>query len=258
MTKYHISKNFEVVVCGATKRRCPRGLHIESESFAKIKAGLAETREEKIFQNHYKLGSKVHVLDATPEIEKNKPQQLLSKEQLYALEDYSGMDFHEINTYLKQDSAEPNPKLDKQIADMDAAFELVKPASPYVTYRGVGVHLRDGEDLERAILREYFPHSIIELKEFISTSLNPSIASYFSVKTLDSVVLEIRAKSGISLKLSDSSNEEEMLLPRNSKFRVIAVRPYVRYQQIDFDEESNYLKETNNKEQIMTIVLEEI
>lgn len=247
-------------MCGATKRPCPRGAHIEGESLKKVQAGMAETREEKIFQNLVKLATKVHVQDATPDIEKNKPQQLLSKEQLYALEDYSGMDYYEINQYLSQGVAKPGQekKLAEQVRNIDNAFQLVKPSAPYVCYRGEQISPHEGESYEQAVLRQFFPDSVVERKSYLSTSLNPSIASYFSAKTSQSVILEIRAKSGISLKLSDSSNEEEMLLPRDGKYQVVAVRPYVHYQMVDYDEESNYLAVTNRNQQIMTIVLEEV
>lgn len=260
MTKYHLSKKFEIAVCHATKKPCPRGAHIESDSLVKVKAGIAETREEKIFQNLSKAKTRVHVQDATPEIEKRKPQQLLSKEQLYALEDYSGMDHFEINQYLAHGIAKPEleKKLSEQVRNIDSAFQLVKPSAPYVCYRGEKITVQEGESFEKAVLREFFPDSEIERKSYLSTSLNPSIASYFSRKGSQSVILEIRAKSGISLKLSDSSNEDEMLLPRDGRYKVVAVRPYVEYQTIDYNEESDYLAVTNQKQQIMTIVLEEV
>lgn len=259
MTKYHLTKQFKVAVCCATKRACPRGAHIEAESLLKVKSGLAETREEKIFQNQLPFKKRVHVEDVIPEAENAKPGQLLSKEQLYALEDYAGMDFFEINQHLNEGCLISDRKLDKQVALIDSAFEVVKPSQSYVCYRGEKIDVQDGESFEKAVMREFFPDTVIDRKPYLSTSMNPAIASYFAGKNERSVILEIRAKSGISLKkLSDSSREEEMLLPRDSQFKILTVKPYVRYQKIDYCEESNNLSETSEMQQIMTIVLEEV
>lgn len=259
MTKYHFTKKFKVAVCRATKKVCPLGAHVDAESLAKVKSGLADTREEKIFQNIYHVNNRVHVADAIPVVESEKPERLLSKEQLYALEDYAGMDFFEINQHLNEGRSNPDVKLTRQVTQIDSAFETIKPSSSYVCYRGEKIHVQEGENFEKALLREFFPDSVIERKSYLSTSLDPSVASYFAGKTSQSVVLEIRAKSGISLKnLSDSSKEEEMLLPRDGKFRVVLVKPYVRYEKIDYCEESNILTVIGNKQQITTVVLEEV
>jgi hypothetical protein len=259
MTKYHFTKKFNVAVCHATKKACPRGAHIEAESLLKVKAGKADTREEKIFQNLYPINRRVHVEDVAPATENAKPGQLLSKDQLYALEDYAGMDFFEINQHLNEGTSNPDNKWGRKVAHIDAAFEIVKPSNPYVCYRGEKVHVQEGESFEKAVMREFFPDTVIDRKSYLSTSLNPSIASYFARKDAQSVILEIRAKSGISLKgLSDSSKEEEMLLPRDSQFKVLMVKPYVKYQKIDYCEESDNLSETHEMQQIMTIVLEEV
>lgn len=259
MTKYHFNKKFKVAVCRATKKVCPLGAHIEAESLLKVKSGLADTREEKIFQNIYPINRRVHVAGAIPASENAKPGQLLSKEQLYALEDYAGMDFFEINQHLNEGGSDPDVKLHRQVTHIDSAFEVVKPSSPYVCYRGEKVHVREGESFEKAVMREFFPESVIERKSYLSTSLDPSVASYFAGKDVQSVVLEIRAKSGISLKeLSDSSKEEEMLLPRDSKFRVVMVKPYMHYQKIDYCEETDNLSVTGENQQIITVVLEEV
>lgn len=259
--KYHLTKKYGVAVCSATKRVCPLGEHIDAESLAKVKAGLAETREEKIFQNLYPINRRVHVDDAVSATESEKPRQLLSKDQLYALEDYAGMDFMDINNHLNEGNTETSmrERLTKQIKHIDSAFEIVKPSHQYVTFRGEKVNVREGETFEKAVFRQYFPDSVIERKSYLSTSLNPSIASYFAGKDIHSVVLEIRAKTGISLKeLSDSSKEEEMLLPRNSQFKVVMVKPYMHYQKIDYCEESDNLTVRNEKQQIMTVVVEEL
>lgn len=49
-----------------------------------------------------------------------------------------------------------------------------------------------------------------------------------------------------------------MLLPRDSKFRVVTVKPYMKYQKIDYCEESNNLSVTEENQQIITVVLEEV
>lgn len=259
MTKYHLTKQFKVAVCGATKRACPRGAHIDAESLLKIKSGLADTREEKIFQNMLPFKQRVHVEDVVPDVENVKPGQMLSKDQLYALEDYAGMDFFEINQHLNEGQMIADKKLDRQIALIDSAFGVIKPSNPYVSFRGEKINVQEGETFEKAVMCEFFPDSVIDRKTYVSTSMNPAIASYFAGKAKHSVVLEIRAKSGISLKkLTDSSKEEEMLLPRDSHFKVLMVKPYVRYQKINYCEESNNLSEINETQQIMTIVLEEV
>ena len=153
-------------------------------------------------------------------------------------------------------------RLVKQVKLMDEAFTIISPESPYQTYRGENIQILPGESPDQAVTRAFFPGSEISRASYVSTSLNPSIAAYFASKNPKdtvSVVLEIKAKTGISLKnIAEATNEEEMLLPRNSTFKVTTVRPFASYQNVEFDEETDYLKPTANHQTIFTIVLEEL
>lgn len=265
MNQYHISKSFKPALCKATVRACPRGAHIDQASMDKVKSKLAETDEEKIFQNILHPAFKVHVLEATPEIEANKPNKDLTRDQLYMLQDYSGMDFYPINAYLRDKTVYKTTSLknlNRQIDLLDSVFDVIKPTKPYVTYRGEVVKINEGESLHNAVTREFFPGSIVTKESYLSTSLNPAIAAHFAGKgkqpDAGRVILEIQAKSGVSMKEPSESKEEEMLLPRNGKYKVIGIRPYVSYQSIDYDEETDDLQELAENKQIMTVILEEI
>lgn len=259
-SKYHLTSSGGFAKCTATVRPCPRGVHVTEQGKANIKAGKPETLDEKKIWNLKTPGRTVNLTNATPPAEQNKLN-TLSRHHIEALEDYAGMDYFEINKALRSGD-NLKPRLQKVVAHLDEVFSTVKPESSYVTYRGEQLILEKDKTPEQVISTRFFPQSIIESKGFFSTSLNPSVAAHFAgtdnVNKV-SVVLEIHAKTGVSLQgLDDAPLEDEMLLPRGSKFAVKQVRPYSTYQDIDFSQETAYLKEKNSRSHIFTVVLEEI
>jgi len=260
MVKYHLTAAGKIGKCTASVRPCPRGPHINEDGKARIKAGKPESTDEKRIWNILSPGMTVNLSGATPSLEIEKPAKRLSSTRLASLEDYAGMDYYDINRGLRDDVPLP-PRLAKVVDEIDEAFKVIKPETPYTTYRGEVVDVEEGQTAEQAIFSRFFPGSKIESKNFFSTSLNPSIAAYFAKKaekTQIAVVLEVKAKTGISMQgLPDAPLEDEMLLPRNSSFTVSSIRPYSTYQNIEFSEESAYLKEESARTRIFTIVLEE-
>ena len=260
MTKYHLTTAGKIGKCTASVLPCPRGPHITEDGKARIKAGRPETTNEKKIWNVLKPGLTVNLSEATPSLELEKPAKQLPSVHLESLEDYAGMDYYDINQGLREGTP-LKPRLQKTVERMDEAFKTIKPEAPYTTYRGEVVTIDEGQTPEQAILGKFFPGSKVESKSFFSTSLNPSIAAYFAKKAKKnqvSVILEVKAKNGISMQgLPEAPLEDEMLLPRNSSFTVSAVRPYSTYQDIEFSEESVYLKEEKGRTSIFTVVLEE-
>lgn len=246
--------------CTATVRPCPRGTHVTEQGKANIKAGRPETLDEKKIWNLKAPGKTVNLTGVTPPVEQNKLN-ALSHKHVEALEDYAGMDYFDINKALRNSETLP-PRLQNIVTQLDEVFSNVKPEQPYVTYRGEQLILQPGQTPEQAISAKFFPQSTIESKGFFSTSLNPSVAAHFAGTDNTnkvSIVLEVHAKTGISLQgLEDAPLEDEMLLPRGSKFTVKQVRPYSTYQDIDFSQETAYLKEKNSRSKIFTVVLKEV
>lgn len=259
-SKYHLTNSGGFAKCTATVRPCPRGAHVTEQGKANIKAGKPETLDEKKIWNLKAPGKTVNLIGATPQAEQNKLS-TLTRKHVNALEDYAGMDYYDINKALRNGDELP-PRLQNVVAQLDEVFSIVKPEHSYVTYRGEQLTLESGQIPEQVISARFFPQSIVESKAFFSTSLNPSVAAHFAgtdnVEKV-SVVLEVHAKTGISLQgLEDAPLEDEMLLPRGSKFVVKQVRPYSTYQDIDFSQETAYLKEKNSRSKIFTVVLEEL
>lgn len=255
MTKYHLDKNGKIAVCTATKRTCHRRVNAPVSSQGNIQPSVNKQNKRP------KLNNVSNLSQATPIVEQVKIQNL-SQDQVFALEDYSGMDYFEVNKSLRTgDMSGLHPRLQRMVQDIDAAFAQIQPEKPYTTYRGETVKLDACKNAYETIMNKFFPGSTIESKSFYSTSLNPSVAAHFAKKNkFDevSVVIQVEAKNGISLQgLDDAPLEDEMLLPRNSLFTVKRVTSSITYQDIDFSEESAYLKEKSTSTRLFTVMLEE-
>lgn len=127
-------------------------------------------------------------------------------------------------------------KIKNAMASMDAVFAKNKLDKPIVTYRGLAYQnfpeqREDGgstqEDYARFAKERYPEGSVHTFNNYQSTSIDPSKATSFASSE---VVMEIKAKSSIALgSISSWESEKEILINRNTKFKVVAVKENVPY-----------------------------
>lgn len=149
-------------------------------------------------------------------------------------------------------------KIVQAIESMDSVFAKNKLKKPMVTYRGLSYRnfpeqKEDGSS-DRADFTQYakdrYPEgSIHTFPNYQSTSIDPNKAVSFATSE---VILEIKAKSSIALgSVSSWESEREMLINRNTKFRVVSVD-----EQAPYDARGGFGKRTERH--FTVIQLEEI
>jgi hypothetical protein len=126
--------------------------------------------------------------------------------------------------------------MEKQIALLDSAIAKAAPVdTPRKLYRGMVIpnHI---EDLNQFFEDKFTPGTVFSQKSYMSTSLNPSLAVTFSepftVPQNRTVIMEIISKNGAPLGNDLSAmgiKEQEVLLPRNTKFKVVAIQRDVHF-----------------------------
>jgi hypothetical protein len=107
--------------------------------------------------------------------------------------------------------------------ELDKMFSVAKTKEPIVVYRG----LNDID--EKSFFNEFSPGKEHQEKGYMSTTVQPSAAAYYSENTYGMVkILVPKGASALSLRykkngsaFSAMPHEEEILLPRNTKYRVI-------------------------------------
>jgi hypothetical protein len=122
-------------------------------------------------------------------------------------------------------------KVDAMIGNIDTALlKATPPDEPRELYRGVSLPDHVAPEDVNSYLAENFPTGgVISQKNFMSTSLSPSLASTFmekNQKRSNGVLIQILSKKGAPLggKLSCLGNGEmEVLMPREAKFKVAEV-----------------------------------
>lgn len=165
----------------------------------------------------------------------------LNPEEAAAVTEYTNTGFENVRDYLnKQDmnfgqsqvlSEEDLGKIQVDMKNLDSALAKVGDAdSTRTLYRGMTIplHIGDVDDW----LAENFPvNGLFSSSSYMSASLNPAQAVKFSeahtVTEDRAVIIEIISKRGASLGDEISAvgvMEQEVLLPRDSKFRVVAIK----------------------------------
>lgn len=164
---------------------------------------------------------------------------------------YTSKDFREIrqhfNDYINYDTGEKvgwvSPLTvshnEKVVKVMDSALAKAVPAeAPRTLYRGFKVP-RYIQDPAKWVDENYQPGSLVEDLSYVSTTIDPGQAmTEFGPNGVGNrhVIFEFITKEGVFI--SDKSrwaSEREVLIPRNTKFKVHAVH-----------KKSDYLVETQN------------
>lgn len=136
-----------------------------------------------------------------------------------------------------------NERLSKQVESMDAVLNYAEPpAEPRTVYRGMNIPMSVDKEKTGEWLENHFPvGGVISQKSYMSTSLDPTHAlrTFASIGVANSevaenrgVVIEIITKQGAALTDGTSdygTDEAEILMPREAKFKVVAVHKRVEY-----------------------------
>ena len=146
--------------------------------------------------------------------------QRLSKVELAAVEDYQHIGYQEINKQLRQGKV---GKARTKIAKLDSALAKMRLPENVMLYRGV-------RDPDAALLTRLTQvGEVYSDRGFTSTSLRYDFAKKWASKgtAKERLVLEVYAPKGtpaVSNLNSPHSEEYEVLLPREARFRIIGSR----------------------------------
>jgi hypothetical protein len=142
----------------------------------------------------------------------------LSEDEIKSLKDYTGAKYEEINKSLRSDG-----DITDNIKNIDSALNTSEIPHNLITYRGI-----DNKELYNAIKSGNLSvGDVLEDKGFVSTSPRFGVSQQFLLKK--SILLKIKCYAGskggylIPQKLSLTHNEHEILLPRNSKFKITKI-----------------------------------
>ena len=109
------------------------------------------------------------------------------------------------------------------------------PFQQRVVYRGIKYTHEafyndewDSDFVEGYVTQNYPLGQEVKFDGYQSTSVNPGVASGFGGR--NGLLFEIRTASGLNISsISNSSDEEEVLLPRNSRYMVVGVHKKIDY-----------------------------
>ena len=148
-----------------------------------------------------------------------------------AIKQYTGGDYLQINRELR--GIRPNSgKYSSTVEALDKMLERSSAPEATTVYRGVGslaveqwaAKLKKGE--------------IIDDPGFVSTSKSEGVAKRFAQQATKNMLLKINVPKGANVSnisdLSDApTNEQEVLLPRNSAFKVVKWTPKTKTLEVD-------------------------
>jgi len=139
----------------------------------------------------------------------------LTDDENEALEFYKGDGYQDINYNLRDDSQYVDEE--GRVEFMDSALEKTILDYPLVVYRGIDYEVFESENLAGSIIAD---------NAYVSVTLNQAIAEDFA----EGINLEIRLPAGAHAINMErwgwgTSSENELLLPRGTKFRVISDMP---------------------------------
>lgn len=206
----------------------------------------------------------------------------ITPEQKAALWSYSEMESSNTNKYLyssdfknavdneldsihhRDDLTDKNylnykKQLKKEITDrieiIDEAMKLCLP-TPTLLYHGFDIEIPQGKDPFTHIESIHAIGSLYSRPSYISATTNPSVAAAFTTDRKGTpVIYEILTTQGAPLReLSALSTEDEVLLPRDKKFRVVQVTKKVSFDDVGLGEDDT-ISSLNSQSSIIVIQL---
>lgn len=160
------------------------------------------------------------------------------QEVIDGVDQYTGPSAAFLNEIMRECPA-PNPRdcLEDEDVDlanqMDKAIELAGEFDePVNTYRGVfGLDPEDQESLLASYRNSLDEGGPIKFKSFTSVSTDPDVAFEFVGEPQESLIYEIKAKTGAYVKeLSRIPDQEEIVKSPETRYRVVGIKdiPYER------------------------------
>lgn len=128
-----------------------------------------------------------------------------------------------------------------QVKTLDGIFARHSLSEPVVLYRGFGMNnlpdeLRNAEagspEMTEYLNEKYPAGETIEIPEYMSASLDPSVAHKFA--GYQGLVLEVKTKRAVPVAMMSAwdANERELVVNRNGKYRVVNVLKRVTYEDV--------------------------
>jgi hypothetical protein len=146
----------------------------------------------------------------------NAHTKALSNEQKTSVTTYTGSDYSKINRGLRSDN--PSPEYEAVTAHMDNAINQSELPENTVLYRGMYV--------DDKLAKKIKPGKTITDKAYWSTSLSHPVADGFTNEA-NGAVMRIKApkgQRGLAVEsISNFPQEKEILLPRNTKYKITSV-----------------------------------
>jgi len=138
----------------------------------------------------------------------------LSDKEKNAIKNYQGDGFEKMNASLRNG----NPPGEK-VKELDAIINKFRLSQDFTVYRGVG-------NTVSKQIEDNWKEGVIEFsdKAFVSTSMSKKIAERFSKNTMEISLPKGHPVLDIVTENFEHSPEQEILLPRNVKFKVTSVR----------------------------------
>lgn len=161
----------------------------------------------------------------------------LDIDELEAISDYTANAHMDINSHLKMGTADRlSPAMRRAMGGLDSALAKAWPVERTV-YRGARVP--EHWTFERAVARleAAFPAGTsVAFPTFLSTSMQPSVATGFG-RGPRPVVFEMRAAHGALVEgLTEMPGEVEVIIGRDSTWRVAGITPDARTTVADIDD----------------------
>ena len=227
ITKIKISKGEKVIKVKATSKRKAhtRKIKFEGKSEDKKKSikYLTTTDYKESVKNMDNYISKLNQTDS-------------SKEILESIKNYTSIDYIPINEYMKRGKTiyfnsitTVNEDKTKKIIQNINKFIDESPKFEGEVYRGITYMMGSDKDIKKwdDFINHIENSKTIKFPQFLSCSHSKKVAEIFTNNyqkysgDFNSCLVEIKTKSGVSIKSISTSNEEELLLSPNNNYKII-------------------------------------
>lgn len=191
----------------------------------KINNVKTKTLAEMLFSREYNIFNSSEEIQQS-ELFKLKDNERLSENELKTLHDYSNSKFREINSALRSHSFKNNNLLEYYINNIDNAISKTEPLKkPVITFRCRFMqdnyqNPRGGEEL---FCYKNINNIFINPSYVSSSLLKASVSENSAHETCEYVILLPKGFQCLLVPNSDFYDEAELLLPRNTIFKVEAI-----------------------------------
>jgi len=151
-----------------------------------------------------------------------------------------------------------NAAIVARIKNIDEVTAYRLPQATTV-YNGFNIAIPEGEDSLSHVKSLHKVGSLYSRPSYMSTSTNPAVAAFFCKESDQTpVVYEILAKHGAPVReLSPLATEDEILLPRDKKFRIVQVKEAVSFDDIVLREDDTITSWDTQSKIIVIQLIEE-